>query len=425
MWEHTSMARKYLFIQFVLFFITGLLSSCRNANNANISPVDIGSTGPISIDKGKIPFNVDEDVTVQITPFVDFKLDSADETLIVFPAEPLKIGGNYNVIITKDGVDHIHKTIVRQPCLVYLGNVTNEPEIWKSCGQENVPLTQTEGGVVDYAVSRSGNWIVYAAMNEKGGTDIWKMDREGKNNRKVFACGEVICNNLAIDPFGFKIAFFSKGADGELILFRINENQPIFIERGNISNVDFSPNGQFLRYFENNKACLRVLDIDNINMIQTIESDSDLIGSWNQDSSSFLFGMQNYWGGIAGIEIFETNIGTGSLTKLFDGQELSINYFQPTYFKSENLVVLVRMGFNGNSKQIWVINKNGDKIFELTNDHQYEHSALSWNSAEEKLAFQRYLLTRSDSLPEVWVWENQNNQFQFIAKNAARAIWIP
>jgi len=302
--------------------------------------------------------------------------------------------------------------------------VTNEPEIWQFCGQVNIPLTQTGGGVVDFAVSRSGGWIVYAARNEKGGADIWKMDREGKNKEKVYACGEVVCNNLAIDPLGLRIAFYSKRADGELILFSINEDQPLLIERGNISYVDFSPNGQFLRYFENNKGCLRVLDIDNINLIQTIESDSDLIGSWRHDSISFLYGMQNYWGGIAGIEIFETNVGTRSFAKLFDGQELSLNYFQPTYFMSENLAVLVRMGFNGNSKQIWVINHDGEKIFELTNDQQYDHSALSWNSTEEKLAFQRYLLSSSDSLPEVWIWENQNNQLQLIAKNAARANWI-
>ena len=419
------MAQKYLFIKLVLFFITGFLSCCSNANDANISPVDIGSTGPISIDKGKIPFIIDEDITVQIIPPIKFKLNGADEALIIFPAEPLEIWEEYDVIITKDELDHIHKTIVRQPCLVYLGDVTNEPEIWQFCGQENIPLTQTEGEVVDFAVSRSGSWIVYAARNEKGGTDIWKMDREGKNKEKVYACGEVACNNLAIDLLGLKIAFNSERANGELILFSLLDKQTILVERGNISNVDFSPNGQFLRYFENNKGCLRVLEIDNVDLIQKIESDSDLIGSWRHDSKGFLFGMQNYWGGIADIEIFEANAGTGSLTKLFDGQELPINYFQPTYFKNENLVVLVRIGFNGNSKQIWVIDKDGEKIFELTNDHQYNHSALSWNSTEEKLAFQRYLLTSSDSLPEVWIWEKQNNQFQLIAKNAARAIWIP
>jgi WD40 repeat protein len=419
------MARKYLFIQLVLFFITGFLSGCSNANDTNISLVDIGSTGPISIDKGKIPFNVDEDITVQITPFIEFWLESADEALIVIPDESLEIGKEYNIIITKDELSYIHKTIVRQPCLVYLGNVSNEPEIWQFCGQESISLTQTEGRVVDYAVSSSGSWMVYAVRNEKDGADIWKMDREGKNKEKVYTCGEVICDNLAIDPSGLKIALQTKGPDGELILFSINENQAILIEKGNISNIDFSPNGQFLRYFESNKGYLRVLNIDNKNLIQTVESDTDLIGSWRNDSSSFLFGMQNYWGGIAGIEVFEADVGTGSLTKLFDGQELSINYFQPTYFKNENLVVLVRMGFSGNSKQIWVTDEDGAKIFELTNDHQYDYSALSWNSAEEKLAFQRYLLTRSDSLPEVWIWENQNNRFQLIAKNAARAIWIP
>ncbi len=303
--------------------------------------------------------------------------------------------------------------------------MTNEPEIWQFCGNENISLTQTEGKETDYAVSRSGRWIEDVVRNKKGGADIWEMDREGKNKEKVYGCGEVVCNNLAIDYLGSKIAFYSQGPDGALILLSLSDKQIVLVERGNISNVNFSPDGQFLRYFENNKGYLRVLDIENLNLIQTMESDSDLVGAWRNNGSSFLFGMRNYWEGIAGIEIFEADVGGESLTKLFDGRESSINYFQPTYFKSENLVVLVRMGFSGNSKQIWVVNKDGKKIFELTNDHQYEHSALSWNSAEEKLAFQRYLLTRSDSLPEVWIWENQNNQFQLIAKNAARAVWIP
>jgi len=419
------MARKYLFFKLVLFLIAGLLSSCSNVNDVNISPADIGSTGPISIDKGKIPFTVDENITVQITPFIEFELDNAYEALVVIPAEPLEVRKEYNVIITKDELDHIHKTIVRQPCLVYLGDMTNEPEIWQFCEQENIPLTQTQGEVVDFAVSRSGSWIVYAVRNEKGGTDIWKMDREGKNKEKIYVCGEVTCNNLAIDYLGLKIAFYSQGPDGTLILFSLLDNQTILVERGNISNVDFSPNGQLLRYFKNKKGDLKVLDIKNMNLILTLESDLDLIGSWRHDSSSFLYGRQNYWGGIAGIEIFEANVGMRTSAKLFNGQESSINFFQPTYFIGGNQAVLVRMGFKGNSKQIWIINQDGEKLFELTNDQQYDHSALSWNSAEEKLAFQKYLLTSSDSLPEVWIWENKNNQFQLIAKNAARAIWIP
>jgi len=102
------MARKCLFIKIALFFFTGFLLSCSNANGPNISPVDIGSTGPISIDKGRIPFYVDGDITVQITPFIEFEFDNAYEALVVIPAEHLEIGEQYDVIISKDELEHIH-----------------------------------------------------------------------------------------------------------------------------------------------------------------------------------------------------------------------------------------------------------------------------------------------------------------------------
>ena len=403
----------------------GTLSGCSIANGAINNMASVGSTGPISIYKEDIPFNVDKDIIVQVTPQIRFMLENTSEALLLIPSELFEIEKGYSVIVNKGGLDYVHRIIIRQPCLVYIGDVTNKPEIWRYCEQERIPLTQTGGRVVDHAVSRSGNWLVYAVKNEKGGTDIWKMDREGKNSEKVYGCGEFICDNLAIDYLGIKIAFLKKVTKSELILFSMSEKQEIIVERGIISNVDFSPSGQFLRYFENNKNNLRVLDLAGLNLIQSMESDSDLIGSWGHDHNGFLFGSRNYWGGIADIAIFETNINSESLIKLFDGQESLINYFQPTYFESEDLVVLVRTGFSGNSKQIWVVNKEGEKVFELTNDYQYDHSSLSWNSVEEKLAFQRYLLTRSDSQSEVWVWEKQDNCFQLIAENAARAIWMP
>jgi Tol biopolymer transport system component len=402
----------------------GILSSCSTANGAINNLTSVGSTGPNSIDKENIPFDVDRDIDVQVTPHIRFKFENSSDALLISPAEPFEIEKKYAVIVSKGELDYVHRIIIRQPCLVYIGDVTNKPEIWQYCKQEKIPLTQTGGKVVDYAVSRSGNWLVYAVRNEKGGTDIWKIDREGRNREEVYGCGEFICDNLAIDYFGIKMAFVKKVPESELILFEMSEKQEILIERGVISNVDFSPNGQLLRYFENNKNNLRVLDLAGLKLIQTRRSDSDLVGSWGNDRSSFLFGMRNYRGGIADISIFETNVDSESLTILFNGQELSINYFQPTYFENENLVVLVRNGFSGNSKQIWVVNKEGGKVLELTNDYQYDHSALSWNSVEEKLAFQRYLLTRSDSQPEVWVWEKQDNHFQLIAENAARAIWL-
>ncbi|MCD6576975.1 MAG: hypothetical protein J7K66_03060 [Anaerolineaceae bacterium] len=419
------MAREKLSILLELIFIIMLLPSCCVVPDVNVDPLGIGSVGPFLIDKEKIPFDVDEDINIKINPLVEFTIDNSDNALMITPAEPLEIGKEYQVTITKNALDFVYKRIIRQPCLLYLGNVASEPEIWRLCGQEKLLLTQTQGNIVDYAVSRNGNWITYAVKNGQGGSDVWKMDREGKKKENVYSCGEFICSNLAIDPLGLKIAFSLQGPDRSLILLSLREDQITLLERGNTSNVDFSPNGQFLRYFEKNQGYLRVINLNDKKQIQTVESETDLIGSWKSDSSSFLFGMRNYWGGIADIDIFESNAKSGTFLKLFNNQKSSFNVFQPTYFGNKNLIVLARTGFTGSSKQIWVINEDGKKIFEITNDYQYDYSGISWNSAKEELAFQRYLLAASDSRPEVWIWEKQGSRFQLIAQNAAHAIWIP
>ena len=419
------MVRKKLFLIIILFSITWFLSACKYANDALITPVKIGSSGPILIQKRHIPFIVDENIIVQVTPPVGFKWINTDKELVIFPDEPLEIGEEFDVKVNRDNMSYLHKTRVRQPCLVYLGNITTEPEIWKFCGQEHELLTHTEGRVLDYTASKSGNWILYSARNEEGGSDIWKINSEGEKQKKVYVCGDLICNNVAIDPLDSHIALFSSRDKGELILISVDDDEEIIIEKGNISEVDFSPNGQFLRYFSITEGNLKVLDIGNLNLIQTIDIDSDLIGSWSYNSSMFLYGKRDFTSGIGVIEIYETNVVTGATTKLFDGQELILNYFEPTYFKNGDLVVLVRTRFSGNSKQIWVINREGENMFEITKDHQYDHSGFDWNLGEEKISFQRYLLTSSNSLPDVWIWDSQKKQHQFIAENAARAIWIP
>ena len=198
MWKLTSkMARKYILIPLVLFFITGTLSSCSIANDTINSLASVGSAGPISIDKGDIPFNVDRDIIVQVTPQIEFKLENSSEALFIVPTELLEIEKEYTVIVNNGELGYIHRIIIRQPCLPYIGDVANKPEIWRYCEHERIPLTQTGGGVVDFAVSRSGSWIVYAARNEKGGTDIWKIDREGKDKEKVYVCGEVVGNTCS------------------------------------------------------------------------------------------------------------------------------------------------------------------------------------------------------------------------------------
>jgi len=106
--------------------------------------------------------------------------------------------------------------------------------------------------VLDFRAASNGSLIIYAVRNETGGTDIWKRNRSGENKELVHSCREFICTNLAVDPFGKNIAFTSQDPDGGLSLISISDSLTVFFEKGNISNIDFSPNGKYLRYFQNN-----------------------------------------------------------------------------------------------------------------------------------------------------------------------------
>lgn len=318
----------------------------------------------------------------------------------------------------------MYEVVVREPCFTFLANVTIAPEIWQLCGQEFSELTETSGRIVDYAVAKNGDWIVYAVGNENGGSDVWKMGRTGENKKIVYSCEEMICEQLAINSRGSKIVFKSSGLDGSLFLLTIEDGDAILVENGNISNVDFSPNDELLRYFEGTKGYIRILNVDDLKLIRTLKSDSDLLGSWKKDSSGFLYGQHNYWGGIAGIDLFEIDLLEDLASLVINGAESSYYVYHPAYINNDEFFVLVRLGFNGNRKQIWEINRNGEVKREITNDYQFNYSLISWNSVGEKLSFQRFEPSSSGALPEVWIWEKKENNFQMVSKNAAHPEWV-
>jgi WD40 repeat protein len=418
------MYSKFPIIIFLLILLSGILPGCNTYVESTPQLYEVGAVGQIVIQKEKIPIQFNSDTKVEVFPGFDFSNKITQDAIVLFPTEDLQVGEKLDIKINSQEEEFVFEAVVREPCVTYLADVTIAPEIWQLCGQELSKLTVTSGRVVDYAVAKNGDWIVYAVGNDDGETDIWKMGRTGENKEIVYSCGEMVCEQLAINSLGSKISFKSGGLDGSLFLLTIENGEAILVEDGNISNVDFSPNDELLRYFEGTKGYIRILSVDDLKIIKTLESDSDLIGSWKKDSSGFLFGQHNYWGGIAGIDLLEIDLLEDFESIVMNGAESSYYVYQPTFINNDEFLVLVRLGFNGNRKQIWEINRNGKVIKEITNDYQFNHSLISWNPVEEKLSFQRFEPSSSSALPEVWIWKKIENNFQMIGKNATHPEWV-
>jgi hypothetical protein len=90
-----------------------------------------------------------------------------------------------------------------------------------------------------------------------------------------------------------------------LVLIQIKNKDKGIIEKGIFYEIDFSPNGYFLRYFVEPSGLLRVFQINGLQLSHSLGIDVDLIDSWSRDSNSFLYGRRDFLGGDAEIEIFD------------------------------------------------------------------------------------------------------------------------
>jgi WD40 repeat protein len=415
--------RKYsIFLSLLFVFVC--LTGCNKNNYSSFQQGQVGASGLIAIDKRNIPIEFGSDIHIEIIPDFEYEYEHSKDAILIFPLDDLQVGAEFEIKFIQPEGEHTLKEIVRSPCLTYLAGKPSNPEIWGTCGEEPIQLTQTAGHIVDYAVAKNGDWIIYGSTNDEGGIDIWKMGRMGENPMNIFSCGEKICDQLAVNSQGSQIAFRSYDGEEDFYLLTIESNELILVEKGKISNVDFSPDDSLLRYFENTNGFLRVFNLKTMKLIFSLKSDSDLIGEWKKDSGGFMFGQYNNWGGIARMDLREVDIFEKSESLIIDGAESSIYLYEPSYMKDGKIIALTRNGFNADRKQIWQLDKSGEKIFEITNDYRYSHSMITWNSIDEILAFQRFAHTGSDAVPEIWVWDKSGNSLRLIEANAAHAEWV-
>ena len=98
---------------------------------------------------------------------------------------------------------------IRPPQIIYLSPTASSSEIWRigQDGESASQITQTGGKVYDFSPAADGETIVYTVENSQQGNDIHIIDRSGKNDRLVLACGGDSCTQPVLSPDGKRIAY--------------------------------------------------------------------------------------------------------------------------------------------------------------------------------------------------------------------------
>ena len=315
--------------------------------------------------------------------------------------------------------------INQDDCVLFIHDPSEKREIWFSCdGRDSQILVAGIQNVQDFAAADNANEIYFTLPNDNGGTDIWFISKQKNEPSLLVDCGNSTCGDLTYNSESNRLAYTESGNNSILdLLDLVNDSTKSYPYSA--SDLAFSPNGNYLSFFDSSREKLVALDLSTDNHFEE-DSQEGLIGGWSSDSRLFLYGATDYWGGIPGTNMFVLNLNTGNSEMIIDGSKNLVEYYRPLFYQpADSIITAVRERSSGFTRQLWLINSDGNPETQITSDFTYDNSSAQLNTGQTKLVFQRYNINRSDSQPEVWIYDFSSGELIKVAENAAHPQWIP
>ena len=389
---------------------------------------------------------------VKLNPDTPGKIDWNDPLHAEFvPDRPFQSGVQYSLTIQSGVLGKSGEKIktgqawdfdLRSPKVIYVSASPAGDELWVQSplqGGTPVQLTHTNGKLYDFSPAPNGEKIIYAAVNNQKGINLWVIDRDGKNNHVILDCGPDFCTSGSWSPDSKKMAYNrqsaglspgdSLGAPRPWILdIKTGETKPIYSDSQVIGyGPVWSPDGLRIATYDGVKGQIQIHDLDQ-NADIFVPSRSGLSGSFSPDGQKLYFidlvasgaGVQNrvYVADVnTGQELPVANLPDADSQAAYDVPELSPD--------GAWLAVGVQASADNPVRQIWLVPSNGDAPRQITDDPQVTNLFYSWDRLGDGLLIQRIALGGGNSSGEAAVWWVQEQQLQVIGDNASMASWLP
>lgn len=310
-----------------------------------------------------------------------------------------------------------------QECLYYLSRSPDEEGIYRQCRGNNPEVVIQGSGILAYGLAQASDVLAFIRENSDRALDIWIATRSGKEQEKVYSCGDFACENLVVSPEGKTLYFSRTGPNPSLIQLGVGQGEEIVVIYSNVDFMDISPDGEYLRFHDPKSGLLRVVSKGDLTLLLSFAVDVDLIGGWSPDSRDFLTGERNVEGELMVSAYQEISVSDQQSEFLFTLPP-GVNYYQPVYSGENTFYVLTRSGLRNNTRQVIEIDRQGEELVAITELSRFDHFALNLDLGSGSMAFQRYDTASSKSRPEIMVWDKKTASVILLAENAVNPRWL-
>jgi TolB protein len=371
-----------------------------------------------------------------------------DRTLRFFPNTTLGEGTRLKLVVA-EGARSRDGRVLRQPfevdlsirpaSLVFLGDPLYSPELLRlnPLSGESQSITASAGRVFDFAVSPDGEKIIYSRINLRDGSDLVLINRDGSGEKVLVECGDFACIEPAWTTDGRFVAYtrYESGLTASLIE-GIGNIYIVDVESG-LSNLlfnnpglygslaVFSPDGSSVSFYDFGEQAIRLVNLQD-GSSSIIPSRVAGRGSWSPDGGTLIVADWDGEGTIPTSTLFRLDLQTRSVSRFFDDSFEVLGVSLPEWSPDGDLVVCgVQTQSAQEGKQLWLFDRNGKPVMQITNDPQMNYSSYQWSPDGQRLVFQQINLSQSNDTPKILMWYRADQKVETLFENGAFPQWMP
>jgi Tol biopolymer transport system component len=403
-----------------------------------------GIYGPIGITFAQSMDQASVESHFSLSPEVPGQFEWKEDTLRFFPDSPLDPDQNYQLSLSagaksangRDLLESLTWSLaIRSPDILYLvpGNHGGELWRWDTSRETKQVLTDTGSLIIDYATGHTGEWIACAAENEDGGSDLWRVNRNGTETVLILACGMDYCSQPDWSMDGDWIAYTRQAYNietGQRQASRVwtvnvesKETTPLYQNEDALGQLpSFSPDGQKIASYDTTLNGIRVLDLETAQE-NIIPSALEEMGDWSADGKRLLFIDLLPSALEPEVTIYVADLENETIQQTLNGDAGATSFSQPRWSPDGDWLAVSLRPINSTiNKALWVLKLDGSEAIAVTRDPSANFSSYQWEPWGMRLVYQRF----SNNLEaSVWIWDLETGESQLLIDGAARPQWLP
>ena len=378
---------------------------------------------------------------------------SDDRTLVFTPQRALPAGQTYTVTIDSGAAARNGATLdgpftwqfaVLPPRVVYLApasELRQQLVLADPATGAAEPLTSTDEGVLDYAVSPNGRLIAYAQEADDHSADLWVLDLLSGERWPITDCVGAVCHNPAWSPDSRQIAYeraeldpergTGTGASRAWIVDLATLQPRLMFEDEQVlgANPVWSPDGARVAAFDATIPGVRVRDLDGGPGAQ-IESLEGAAGIFSPDGARLLIPVlvRGALGEAFYTQLDLVDFARGERTRVSGEEDAPVEDAGAVWLPDGDTLIVLRRYLDDRftqGRQIYRLDLVSGEAEPLVVDAEYAHSAISLDPSGTRLVYQRFPIGQPDAQPEIWTLDLSTGERALVASDAFLPAWAP